>query len=101
MADIGIDPQSVLPSGGISIDALASPPRRARKEAAIRLIFLFAALVSIAISLLIVLSLIREASVFALEIEWARTWGEIGWFPRQGIFDLPTCLLYTSPSPRD
>lgn len=93
MADIGIDPQSILPTGGISIDALASPPRRARKEAGIRLVFLLAALVSIVISLLIVASLVREAGVFALEIEWSQTWGEIGWFPRQGIFDLPTILV--------
>ena len=93
MADIGIDPQSILPTGGISIDALESPPRRARKEAGIRLVFLLAALVSIVISLLIVASLVREAGVFALEIEWSQTWGEIGWFPRQGIFDLHTILV--------
>ena len=93
MTDLGIDPQSILPSSGISIDALASPPRRARKEAGIRLIFLLAALVSIVISLLIVLSLVREASVFALEVDWGLTWGEIGWFPRQGIFDMPTILV--------
>ncbi len=93
MADIGIESQPILPLRGISIEALASPARRARKEAAIRFIFLLAALVSIAISLLIVLSLVREASVFAFNIDWRQTWGQIGWFPRQGVYDMPTVLV--------
>lgn len=76
-----------------TIESLAGPKSRARKERLIRSVFFVAALVSIAISGLIVLSLVREASVFIFEIEWARTWGEDGWFPRTGTYDMPTLLV--------
>lgn len=96
MADIGITPQDAsgaAPLRGLTIDSLASPASRARKEAIIRFMFLLAALVSILISGLIVLSLVREAGTFAFNIDWAQTWGQTGWFPRQGIYDMPTVLV--------
>ena len=52
-----------------------------------------AALVSIAISILIVLSLVREASVFIFNIDYSQTWGQTGWFPRNGVYDMPTILV--------
>lgn len=58
-----------------------------------RLFFLSAALVSIAISVLIVLSLVNEAWTFAVNVDWASTWGEAGWFPRRGLYDMPTLLV--------
>ncbi len=76
-----------------TIESLAGPRSRARKEKFIRSIFFSAALVSIAISALIVISLVREASVFIFEIEWAQTWGQNGWFPRTGTYDMPTLLV--------
>ena len=95
MADITIPPNSVdVSSGGrLTIESLGAPQRRARKEAVIRFFFFLAALVSIAISVLIVLSLVREAGVFILEIDYSQTWGQAGWFPRQGVFDMPTILV--------
>ena len=42
---------------------------------------------------MIVLSLVREASVFAFNIDYAQTWGQAGWFPRQGVYDIPTILV--------
>ena len=95
MADITIPPNSVdVSSGGrLTIESLGAPQRRARKEAIIRFFFFLAALVSIAISVLIVLSLVREAGVFILEIDYSQTWGQAGWFPRQGVFDMPTILV--------
>ena len=98
MADIGITPEplggrAIDAIGSITVEALSSPAKRARKEKAIRTAFLLAALVSIAISVLIVLSLVREASVFAFNIDWRQTWGQAGWFPRQGVYDMPTILV--------
>lgn len=95
MADIGITAQRLDRSAGerLTVESLASPTNRARKEAAIRSFFLMAALVSIAISILIVLSLVREASVFAFNIDYSQTWGQAGWFPRNGVYDMPTILI--------
>ena len=95
MADIGVTAQPLGRSAGarLTVESLASPANRARKEAGIRFFFLLAALVSIAISILIVLSLVREASVFAFNIDYSQTWGQAGWFPRNGVYDMPTILI--------
>ncbi|NNC80947.1 MAG: ABC transporter permease subunit [Acidimicrobiales bacterium] len=90
MADISIPKPT---TGLLTTDALAGPRSRARKEGAVKWILFSAALVSIAISVLIVLSLINEARVFILEVDWANTWGQQGWFPRQGLYDMPTLLV--------
>jgi len=96
MADISISPQPIeagSPRQPLSIETLAGPRRRARKEAAIKEIFFFAAFVSIAISALIVFSLLREAWTFIVGVEWSKTWGQNGWFPRSGLYDMPTLLV--------
>ena len=95
MADIGVTtrPQGRPAGERLTVESLASPANRARKEAAIRAFFLIAALVSIAISILIVLSLVREASVFIFNIDYSQTWGQTGWFPRNGVYDMPTILV--------
>ena len=95
MADIGVTtrPQGQPAGERLTVESLASPANRARKEAAIRAFFLMAALVSIAISILIVLSLVREASVFIFNIDYSQTWGQTGWFPRNGVYDMPTILV--------
>lgn len=56
-----------------------------------------AALVSIAISLLIVYSLVVEAVAFMLDVDWSRVWGEeaIGWFPRRNVFGIVTLVSAT------
>ena len=95
MADIGVTtrPQGRPAGERLTVESLASPANRARKEAAIRAFFLIAALVSIAISILIVLSLVREASVFIFNIDYSQTWRQTGWFPRNGVYDMPTILV--------
>ncbi len=96
MVDIRISPEptgATSPGHALSIEALAGPRRRARKEAAIRAIFCSAAFVSIAISALIVFSLLREAWTFIVGVEWSKTWGQNGWFPRNGLYDMPTLLV--------
>jgi ABC-type phosphate transport system permease subunit len=94
MADIGITSElnSTL-SAGLTVDTLAGPRRRARKEAAIKGAFFVAASVSILISVLIVGSLIKEAWTFIVGVDWSKTWGQNGWFPRQGVYDMPTLLV--------
>lgn len=93
MADISISNSSTVTVGSLSVDALAGPKKRARKEALIRSVFLLASLVSILISVLIVLSLVRESWTFMTQIEWSKTWGQNGWRPRRGIYDMPTLLV--------
>lgn len=77
----------------LTLDILSGPDSRRIKENVIRGIFFLAALVSIVISILIAFSLIREASTFILEVDWSTTWGQAGWFPRRGLYDMPTLLI--------
>ena len=77
----------------LSVEALAGPQRRQRKEAIIRGLFFAAAMVSVLISVLIIVSLIREAWTFITQVDWSVTWGETGWFPRRGLYDMPTLLV--------
>lgn len=61
------------------------------------LAFRLAALVSIAISALIVYSLVVEAIKFMFEVDWTKVWGEdaIGWFPRRNVFGILTLVSAT------
>lgn len=77
----------------LTTDALAGPRSRLRRESIIRTIFFSAALVSVLISVLIIFSLIREAWTFITQVDWDVTWGEAGWFPRRGLYDMPTLLV--------
>lgn len=65
-----------------------------RKEKAIRVVFLLAAVVSIVISVLIVFSLVREAWTFMSKVEWNTVWSS-GWFPRRNLFDVKTLFVGT------
>ncbi|HEU5082523.1 MAG TPA: phosphate ABC transporter permease subunit PstC [Acidimicrobiales bacterium] len=67
-------------------------PRRMRKERAIRLAFLGAALMSIVISVLIVGSLVGEAWTFISQVELASLWTD-GWFPRRDMYDIKTIVV--------
>ena len=77
----------------ISLTALMGSPQRHRKEGVIRYGLFGAALFSIVISSLIVYALLSEAWVFMREIDWSTTWGQVGWFPRRGLYDMPTLLI--------
>ncbi|MEQ8842445.1 MAG: phosphate ABC transporter permease subunit PstC [Acidimicrobiales bacterium] len=77
----------------VSLEALAGAPRRARRESIIGLALQGAAMFSVVVSLLIIYALLSEAWVFMREVDWAVTWGQIGWFPRRGIYDMPTLLI--------
>lgn len=91
MADISLSDLVTTPT--LTTDALAGPATRLRKEKIIRAIFFGAALISVLISVLIIFSLIREAWTFISQVDWSVTWGELGWYPRRGLYDMPTLLV--------
>src|ERR687889_1070237 len=76
----------------ISLSDLRGDPRRLRTERVVRGVLLGAAVLSIVISALIVLSLVREAWTFITQVEWASLW-TTGWFPRRGLYDVKTLLV--------
>jgi phosphate transport system permease protein len=73
---------------------LVGTPTRRRNERLVKSVLLFAAILSIAISAGIVLSLIFEAITFLGSIQLSQLWSD-GWFPRRGMFDLRTVLVGT------
>lgn len=87
MSDITHDP------GPVTLSALMGSSTRLRRERSIRFLLLAAAMFSVVISTLIMYALFSEAWVFMREIDWSTTWGEIGWFPRRGLYDMPTLLI--------
>jgi len=73
---------------------LQGDAKRRRKEGLVRGLFFAAALVSVLISALIVVSLVGKAIVFLTKIapNWSVLWTG-GWFPRQGQFSIPTIFV--------
>jgi phosphate transport system permease protein len=68
--------------------------RRRRNEGLVKAVLLAASALSIAISAGIVLSLIFEALSFLTSIELSQLFSD-GWFPRRGMFSLPTVIVGT------
>jgi phosphate transport system permease protein len=64
---------------------------RMRKERVIRWVLFAAALTSIVVSALIVLSLVGEAWTYVSQVEVATLWTD-GWFPRRGLYDIKTLV---------
>jgi phosphate transport system permease protein len=79
----------------VTLAELAEPPRRRRRERNVSIVMLGAALASVVISVLILWTLFSEAWVFMANVDWSVVWGEIGWFPRRGLYDMPTLLIAT------
>ncbi len=73
---------------------LSGNPARRRKEAIIRRVFFSMAAFSILVSVAIVLSLVGEAWNFVRQVEVSSLWS-LGWFPRRGLFDIPTIVIAT------
>lgn len=71
-----------------------APARRSR-EVLIRYVLFVAALVSVLVSALILWTLFSEAWTFIVKVSWADTWGQVGWFPRRGVYDIPTIVVPT------
>ncbi len=83
MTDIAVQGQS------LTLASFRGDPRRLRREARLKRLFLGAAALSIVISALIVFSLVREAWVFISQVDLATLWTD-GWFPRRAQYDLKT-----------
>ena len=77
----------------LTVDQLQIAPSRRHREVIIRYTLVLAALVSVLVSTLIVWSLLREAWTFITQVVWADTWGQQGWFPRRGLYDIPTIVV--------
>ena len=76
------------------VSELEGSADRKRRERRVRLVVFTAALTSIAISALIVGSLLFEALNFLVNVELSRLW-DLGWFPRRDFFDLKTLIVAT------
>lgn len=87
-------PRPVASRGAVSLDSLAGDKDRLGRERSIRAVLAVAALCSVFIAAAIVFVLVREAWVFASQVDWSKVW-DIGWFPRRGFYDLPTLLFST------
>jgi phosphate transport system permease protein len=74
--------------------ALRGSAARRRRESVVRAILLGAGLVTVAISGLIVFTLVAEAVRFLALVDPGKLVA-IGWFPRRGLFDIATLLLGT------
>lgn len=78
---------------------LTTQPRRRRSDAIARWGFRLAALATLGVTTLIIVTLFRDAIEFLRNL--ADTDGglgslrEIGWFPRRGMFDIPTLFVGT------
>ena len=68
--------------------------QRRRNEGLVKVVLLAASALSIAISAGIVLSLIFEALTFLASIDLPQLFSD-GWFPRRGMFSLPTVIVGT------
>ena len=81
-------------AGSITVRDLQGSATRRRKEAVIKALFFAAAMVSVVISALIVVSLAGEAWTFITNVELASL-NSIGWFPRRGLYDISTLVVGT------
>ena len=85
---------NIAEPGMMSVDALRGSSKRRRRERAVRIILVSAAVLSMAISVLIVFALLGNAVrfLFNIDLDWLLTGG---WYPRTNDFGLPTILAGT------
>ena len=84
---------SVAHPVALTAEGLQIAPTRRRREVIVRYCLLMAALGTVVVSALIVWSLVSEAWTFITGVAWADTWGQLGWFPRRGLYDIPTIVI--------
>jgi phosphate transport system permease protein len=78
----------------VTLEDLRGNPARLRKEAVVRTLFQTAALLTVLVSALIVLSLVREAWTFIANVDWGdQVFGAFGWFPRRDEYGISTLLV--------
>lgn len=74
--------------------AMKLAPRRRRADSAMRWFFRLAAITTFVITVLIIVTLFRDAWDFFRQVPKDRLWS-IGWFPRRGFFDVKTLVVGT------
>jgi phosphate transport system permease protein len=79
---------------GLSLDDLRGSRGRRRRETTMRLLFMGAAALSVVITALIILAIVGEAWNFISQVDLPALWAG-GWFPRRGMFDIPTIVTGT------
>jgi phosphate transport system permease protein len=79
---------------GLSVTDLRGNRGRRRRETTMRVLFLGAATLSVVITALIVLAIVGEAWNFISQVDLPALWSG-GWFPRRGMFDVPTIVAGT------
>jgi phosphate transport system permease protein len=72
---------------------LSGDPRRHRRERAMGALFFVAALISVVISALILVSLFSKGIEFFSDVEWGRVFANDAWNPRQNRFSISTILV--------
>jgi phosphate transport system permease protein len=80
--------------GRLTIGDLRGSVARRRREAILRTAFASAAMVSILISVLIIVSLVGEAANFLFNVDLGLLF-ERGWFPRRDLFGISTIVTGT------
>jgi phosphate transport system permease protein len=78
----------------VSLEALAGDRSRHRRERAIKVLLVAAALASIVINVLIVLTLSEGSIRFLARVDLKALWTD-GWFPRRGMYDVKTVVAGT------
>jgi len=78
----------------LRLEDLRGDPHRQRTETFVRWFLFGAALVSVLVSALIILSLVRESWTFVTEVGWSdQVIASEGWFPRRGIYSVSTLVV--------
>ncbi len=79
----------------LTVEDLAGDPKRRGRERRVKSVFVLAGFTSIAISIAIVASLAGEAWSFLSQVDLSELF-TVGWFPRRGLYDIPTLIIATS-----
>ena len=74
---------------------LTGDPRRRRRERLVKSVFLLASVVSVGVSVAIIVSLAGQAWTFISQVDLSSLF-TIGWFPRRGLYDIPTLMIATT-----
>jgi len=72
--------------------SLKLAPGRRRSDRSMRAIFTLAAVSTLAVTLLIIFTLFKDAWGFFIDVPKGDLWS-IGWFPRRGLFDIKTLVI--------
>src|SRR5262245_3369288 len=83
------------PPVGTGAIVLRTATGRRRKDRTMRWVFLAAALMTFAVTITIIVTLAVDAWDFFSRVDKSLLWGQIGWFPRRGLYDLPTLIVGT------